>query len=400
MSETILWKHLNELGQIGRETDGSITRFPFTHEDFLAEKKIWQYMEEAALQVFRDAAGNLIGKWEGSAPDEPPVLCGSHYDTVRNGGMFDGTLGLLAGIEAVRLLRQEGFQPRRTILIVGFKDEEGNRFGFGMIGSKSICGMVSAKDLSAKDQNGISLSDAMIQSGLYPEKLKTCILSPIHCMLELHIEQGKVLEENGCSIGIVSGIAGLIRYTITICGTSGHSGATPMHGRKDPVVLMSQWIMHVTKLAASHKNCVATIGSIHTFPGECNIICDHVTFTLDLRSTDEPYLYTVLNEMKQFETENNMTVHYQLEQKLPAALCDENLCQKTEDICKKNHFPFIPCVSGAGHDAMNFRNHCPIGMVFVPSRNGYSHRKEEYTSPEDCQKGMLVLKELLKLESC
>ena len=229
INEQRLWNQLEELGKIGRQEDGSITRFPFTMEDRQAEELIAGYMKDAGLEVSLDAAGNLIG-----------------------------SLGVLGGIEAVRQLREEGFRPRRPVLVIGFKDEEGNRFGYGMVGSKSVCGFSSKDGLQSKDQAGFSLYEAMKEAGLQPDRLESCRIPNIRCMLELHIEQGRVLENSNCSVGIVTGIAGLIRHMVTIYGESGHSGATPMEGRKDPAVQMSRWILRITELAEAHENCVAT----------------------------------------------------------------------------------------------------------------------------------------------
>lgn len=399
INEQRLWNQLEELGKIGRQEDGSITRFPFTMEDRQAEELIAGYMKDAGLEVSRDAAGNLIGRWAGAEPEANAVICGSHYDTVQNGGRFDGSLGVLGGIEAVRQLREEGFRPRRPVLVIGFKDEEGNRFGYGMVGSKSVCGFSSKDGLQSKDQAGFSLYEAMKEAGLQPDRLESCRIPNIRCMLELHIEQGRVLENSNCSVGIVTGIAGLIRHMVTIYGESGHSGATPMEGRKDPAVQMSRWILRITELAEAHENCVATVGSIKTFPGQCNIICSHVTFSLDLRCTDDKYIQYVLDEMHCFEKQHSMKVQYRLDQQLPAAPCDRNLQMKMEEICRENHISHRHFMSGAGHDAMNFRGLCPIGMIFVPSMNGYSHRKEEFTSMEDCGRGVLVLKEMLRYEA-
>ena len=400
-----LWRHIEELGRIGRNADGSITRFPFTEEDLAAQTLISRYMEEAGLSVETDAAGNLIGRWtDPGCKNNPPVLTGSHYDTVLNGGRFDGTLGVLGAIEAVQTMKEAGIRPAYPICVIGFKDEEGNRFGYGMIGSKSICGIVSEEGLDSEYQDGFSLRHAMTAYGLQPEQVQTCRIAPVKAMLELHIEQGKVLEKHQKQIGIVDGIAGLVRYRIVIHGESGHAGATPMTERKDPVVAMSKWILKVTQLAKEKPFCVATVGSIQTFPGTCNIIADRVEFTLDLRSIHEQDICEIMQTM---ETENEwleqtegVCVSQHLEQRLSPVLCDMKLKEQLQKICETGEYSYMYLMSGAGHDSMNFKDVCPLGMIFVPSEGGYSHRKEEFTGKADCAAGAQVLMEVLIQQSC
>lgn len=400
-----LWQHIEELGSIGRNEDGSITRFPFTKEDQMAQTLIGRYMEEAGLVVQTDAAGNLIGSWtEPGCEKKPPVLTGSHYDTVLHGGRFDGTLGVLGAIEAVQTMKEAGVRPAYPIRVIGFKDEEGNRFGYGMIGSKSICGIVSEEGLDSADQDGISLRQAMTAYGLQPEQVQTCRIAPVKAMLELHIEQGKVLEKHHKQIGIVDGIAGLVRYRIVIHGESGHAGATPMTDRKDPVVAMSRWILKVTQLAAGRESCVATVGSVQTVPGTCNIIADHVEFTLDLRSIHETDIREIMEQMQEESRTMEKTFGVQitghLEQQLAPVLCDDSIKDTVQQICAVHGIPHMHLMSGAGHDSMNFKDVCPVGMIFVPSKDGYSHRKEEFTSEADCAAGAQVLMEVLMQQSC
>ena len=406
-----LWKHLRQLAGIGKNQDGSITRFPFTPQDRQAELLILSFMEEAGLDAGRDAAGNLIGRWipEGlpaistteASPDalSSPVIVGSHYDTVLEGGAFDGCLGLLGAIEAVQTLRENGFTPSCPIYVIGFKDEEGNRFGYGMVGSRSICGRIEPEGLSSCDRDGISLKDAMTAYGLDPSRLADCRIFPVRAMLELHIEQGSVLENTGCTIGIVEGIAGLERHTIRIEGNSAHAGATPMEGRQDPVTAMSRWILEVTQLAKEREHCVATVGSIQVAPGACNIICSSAEFSLDLRSLRDQDRKEIMEEMAAFEEQlirqERVRITRWMDQEIPSAPCDDRLKNCMEEICQRNGFSFRRLMSGAGHDSMNFSGICPIGMTFVPSVGGFSHRKEEFTSREDCAAGVQVLMEMI-----
>ena len=398
-----LWDHIMELGRIGAEADGSVTRFPFTPEDRSAERLITRYMEEAGLNVERDKAGNLIGKWMpagGETTEQSPVITGSHYDTVLRGGRFDGCLGLLGAIEAVQALREEGYESKVPVWVTGFKDEEGNRFGYGMIGSKAICGKVLTEGLLSVDADGISLGDAMREYGLVPDRLDTCRVDRIKAMIELHIEQGRVLEKSGSQIGIVEGIAGLERYTVTITGSSAHAGATPMSKRSDPVPAMSRWILKVTDLAKKRKDCVATVGRIKVLPGTCNVICGEAEFSLDIRSVRNEDIRDIMEEMgkyeKMLEAQEQVGIKRVLDQSLPGVPCDSELKERMERICDRYGYTHRRLMSGAGHDSMNFGGLCPVSMIFVPSQGGYSHRKEEFTSMEDCGAGTQVLMEMIR----
>ena len=295
-----LWWDIQELGRIGRSPDGGITRLAFTPQDRQAQDWLEARMRDAGLAVREDAAGNLIGELCGSRPEKPCVMCGSHYDTVPGGGQFDGTLGILSALEAVRRIREQGTVTERTIRLAAFKDEEGSRFGYGMVGSKSICGILDPEGLTSVDKDGISLEQAMADYGCRPGRLASCKMEDVGTYLELHIEQGKVLEDRGASIGVVSGIAGLVRYTVEIRGESGHAGATPMKARKDPVLAMCRWIDRVTELAGARESCVATVGSITAYPGARNVICERVVFSLDLRSIRQEDLREIAEEMERY----------------------------------------------------------------------------------------------------
>ncbi len=395
-----LWQHIQELGNIGKNEDGSVTRFPFTEADEAAAALIRKWMREAGLDVHTDACGNVIGIRKGSDEKLSPIVCGSHFDTVKQGGIFDGCLGILAGIEALQTIDEAGIRLKRTIMIVGFRDEEGNRFGYGMIGSRSFCGNVDAIGLESKDENGMTLSEAMHQVGYHPEQYHTCKVTSIHAYVELHIEQADVLYRNGYSLGIVEGIAGLQRDTIVITGKSGHAGATPMHSRRDPILAMAEWITHISKQAMIHSHTTATIGRIQVEPGVCNVIAERATFSLDLRSLDESVIQAISDHMKQvektLEDRYHVRIQRSLDQKLPAVLCDETWKRKLEQCCEHLHIKTMRLPSGAGHDCMNFKQICPTAMIFIRSQNdGASHCKEEFSTMEDCENGCNLLLELL-----
>lgn len=393
-----LWNHLMELKEIGKNSDGSVTRFPFTNEDKQAQEQIVEWMSNAGLNVHIDYVGNIIGTLQGSDETLPAIMCGSHYDSVKNGGAFDGCLGVLAGIEVLQTLIENKIQPKRSIQVVGFKDEEGNRFPYGMVGSKSICATFGKEGFSSQDESGISLYDAMSSFGLQPDRYRECQLHPF-MFLEIHIEQARLLEDRDKAIGIVQGIAGLSRFTISIHGECAHAGATPMAYRHDPVVAMSEWILHISELSKQYQGMVATIGSIQTNPGVCNVICDHVTYTLDLRSLKDEDRKQVMEVIKSFnkelEIKHGVSITMIEEQCLVSCLCDEILQDTLKSICIEKNIPYEELVSGAGHDCMNFKDICKVAMIFVRSKAGYSHRKEEFSSKEDCALGAEILYEFL-----
>lgn len=394
-----LWSDIQELGAIGCNRDGGITRLPFTPQDRQAQDWLAAKMEAAGLSVREDAAGNLIGERCGRHPDEPCLLCGSHYDTVPGGGRFDGTLGILSALEALRTIREQNIMTDRTIRLIAFKDEEGSRFGYGMVGSKSICGILDPAGLGSTDRNGVTLEQAMTDYGCRPDMLESCRMTDAGAYLELHIEQGKVLEDHDVSVGIVSGIAGLVRYTVEILGESGHAGATPMNARKDPVTAMCRWITKVTELAEQRDSCVATVGSILTFPGACNVICGRVSFSLDLRSIHEEDLEGIMNEMEVFGRSlaslYGVEINLHQEQRLLPCHCHGPYREAIRSICEAEGYSHMELMSGAGHDCMNFKDMCPTAMIFVPSAGGLSHRKEEFTSKEACACGTQVFFRLL-----
>lgn len=389
-----LWNRLYELGKFGVDEQGGITRWPYTEADMEAKNWLINEMKKAGLTVKEDYVGNIIGIYNPMNSYEAPVLSGSHYDTVKNGGIFDGCLGILSALEAAETFKENHVELKRPFYVIAYKDEEGDRFRHGMIGSKAITGKLVEDDLKVLDEDRISISEAMKVYGYDPDKAFECKIDPIHASVELHIEQGKVLEQNHCNVGIVEGIPYHKTYEITIRGCSGHAGATPMIDRTDPVLAMSEWIQKITELTSSYPNTVATIGIINTYPGSVNVICDHVTFTLDIRSLKLEIIEQCLMEIKETEYELNtkgFIIEYVLKHYLVGVDCDEEHKKLLDRIMTEKNIAHMHLVSGAGHDSQNFKDVCPCSMIFVRSKDGYSHRKEEYSSKNDCTYGAEVL---------
>lgn len=398
INEERLWQNLHILGKIGANEEGAVTRLSYTKEDMQAKNWIFNKMKKAGLNTYEDNVGNVIGIYNPQKSKEAPVICGSHYDSVIEGGIFDGCLGVLGALEVAETFRENCVELKRPLYIIAYKDEEGNRFNRGMIGSKTIAGKACDDDFQVKDRQSISLYKAMKEWGYQPINYKQSQISPIYACIELHIEQGKVLENNDSSVGIVEGIPYIRCYEITISGESGHAGAIPMLDRRDPVVAMAKWIESITKIVAQFDNTVATIGDIQTFPGSSNVICDNVKFTLDIRSLFNKNIDLCLKQIQLLEKKlyiKGISVHYKLKQNIEGIQCDEKIKNQLEDIMCNNQINHIYLMSGAGHDIQSFKGVCPVGMIFVRSIGGYSHRKEEYSTKDDCANGANVLLNIL-----
>lgn len=387
------------LGTIGRHSDGSggVTRMSFTREERQAKDKVASYMREAGLAVREDAVGNLIGRLEGRDPDAPVVLVGSHVDSVPNGGDFDGPLGVLSAVEALQTIGEKTIKLMSPVEVVAFTDEEGARFHFGMIGSRGVAGTLKKTDLLNVDHNGISIEQAMKDYGLDPDQFKAAARVPerVKAYLEVHIEQGKVLESLDHPVGIVSGMAGILWLKFTLTGEAGHAGSTPMTFRKDPLVAASAIIQAIEEEAAKRPRTVGTVGQLSLQPGGVNIIPGKVEFTLDLRDVDEPTRdeveKAILSRAEQICKEREVHLHVEVLQRIAPVVCDEHLQTVMTDVFTEMDLEPTKVVSGAGHDGMQFKALCPVGMIFARSKNGISHHPDEYTSPEDCALSAEVL---------
>ncbi|REK56276.1 MAG: Zn-dependent hydrolase [Geobacillus sp.] len=392
-----LWNRLLELGTIGKQPSGGITRLSFTKEERAAKEKVASYMKEAGLAVYEDAVGNLIGRKEGKEKDAPAVLVGSHIDSVYNGGMFDGPLGVLAAVEVLQTMNERGVKTKHPIEVVAFTDEEGARFSYGMIGSRGMAGTLSEEELVHQDKHGISLAAAMEEAGLDPGKIGKAARrkGSVKAYVELHIEQGRVLEQANLPVGIVTGIAGLIWAKLTVKGKAEHAGATPMPIRRDPLVAAAQIIQVIEQEAKKTGTTVGTVGQMQVFPGGINIIPERVEFSLDLRDLDaavrDSVFLSIIERAKQIGNERNVDVGVELLQKMPPVLCSELVQNAAKEACRQLGFDVFTLPSGASHDGVQLAGLCPIGMIFVRSKDGVSHSPEEWSSKEDCAAGANVL---------
>lgn len=399
-----LWARLSGLAEIGRSEGGGVTRLSFTEEERSAKDLVASYIREAGLEVREDAVGNLIGRRAGSDEGAPVLLTGSHVDSVPSGGDFDGPLGVLAAVEALQVMEERGVETERPIEVVAFADEEGARFGFGMIGSRAMAGTLTPEDLDREDESGVSIAGAMRDSGFDPERIGEAARpeGSIHAYVELHIEQGKILENENLPVGVVTGIAGPVWLRLTLEGEAGHAGTTPMNLRHDALVAATAIISRVEREAARTGTTVGTVGQLELKPGGINIIPGRVSFSLDLRDIDQEVRdgveARISDEAGRICEERGIGLEIQTLQRLAPVHCSDLVREAAREACDALGFEPFELASGAGHDGMHLADLCPVGMIFVRSKDGLSHNPNEWSSREDCAAGAEVLyRTLLKL---
>lgn len=392
-----LWGRLSELAEIGRHEGGGVARLSFTEEERAAKDLVRSSMEEAGLSVREDAAGNLFGRREGKDPNAPAVLIGSHIDSVLGGGDFDGPLGVLGGIEVLQTMQEEGVQTAHPVEIVAFTDEEGARFSLGMIGSRALAGTLSPEDLRHEDENGVSIADAMRDAGLDPGRIGDAARpeGSLAAYLELHIEQGRVLEGEDLPVGVVTGIAGPVWLRLSFLGEAGHAGTTPMGARRDALAAAAEVIGIVEQEASATGSTVGTVGQIGARPGGINIIPGAVDLSLDLRDIEEAVRDRVEERIRQRAGETcekrGVELSFEELQRLPPVPCSQEIRNSIASACEELGIRPHALPSGAGHDGMHVAEKCPVGMIFVRSKDGISHNPKEWSSREDCEAGCKTL---------
>jgi allantoate deiminase len=392
-----LWRRLSELAEVGKRESGGVTRLSFTDEERAAKDLVASFMQEAGLAVREDAAGNLFGRREGGDSDASAVLVGSHVDSVYEGGNFDGPLGVLAGIEVAQTMKEGSVETVRPVEVVAFTDEEGARFSFGMIGSRALAGTLAGEDLQHEDEAGISIAEAMRNYGLDPEGISEAALQggSLAAYLELHIEQGRVLENEALPVGVVTGIAAPVWRRLVFTGETGHAGTTPMEMRRDALAAAAEVAAVVESEASATGTSVGTIGQMSVEPGGINIIPGRVELSIDLRDIDEGRRDLVEDRILErargvcegrgvgFETE--------VLQRMTPVSCSETVRGAVLAACEGLGLGTYDLASGAAHDGMQLVELCPVGMIFVRSKAGVSHNPDEWSSKEDCTAGANVL---------
>ena len=379
-------RNFNAISEFGALKGGGLTRLAFSKEDLEAREFLINLIEKNGFKLKIDNVGNIFAIYdEGCEADAKPVCVGSHIDSVPNGGFYDGTLGVMAGLEALSSIKEAGIRLKRPLWLINFCCEESSRFKTATIGSKIISGKLSQQRLhELKDEDGISLFEAMSAAGFKPQNLDEAILkeNSLHAYLELHIEQGPVLERSAISVGVVSGIAAPIRFEITIQGKADHSGATPMNMRSDALLAASHIIIAANKFAKNKKTAVATVGYVHAKPGVLNVVPGEARLGVDLRDIDKASLEELNLELRNFIKELSCELKFsyeirELSSDEPVKL-SEHAINLLEDEAKKLGIKTLTLPSGAGHDAMNLiKLASSVGMLFIPCVDGISHNTKE-----------------------
>ncbi|WNS76600.1 Zn-dependent hydrolase [Bacillus sp. DTU_2020_1000418_1_SI_GHA_SEK_038] len=400
-SQQRIENHIEELSKFTATPGKGVTRLTYSQEDLQARNYIKETMEEYGLIVREDGLGNIFGRLEGSIEDAPSVIVGSHFDSVPNGGAYDGAAGVVAGLEVAALFQEKNLKPKYPLEVIAMVEEEGSRFGGGLMGSRGIIGTLTEEDFkNLKDSDGISTVEAMKGIGLDSSLVKIRDPKTMKAFLELHIEQGPILEEANIPIGVVEAIVGLTQLEVTVEGQAGHAGTTPMDRRSDALVTAARIIAQLPDLALEEgEGTVITTGRLHVYPNGANVIPDKTIFTIDLRSGKEENVQRVLEKVQtliqSYQAEGIRTSVKQQLYIQPKAL-SENMRSLLKQISGELGVSYRSINSGAGHDAMVFSDVTDVGMIFVPSKNGLSHCPEEWSDSGHLADGAQILFEAAK----
>lgn len=386
----------------GFSADGpGVTRLLYGADWGRAQSYLAERMRELGFAVRDDRVGNVYGRLEGAKPDAPVILTGSHIDTVRSGGAYDGAYGIAAGIAALDALRRAYGPPKRTLEVVSFCEEEGSRFPLSYWGSGNVAGVYAPEEAAAHvDFAGMSMQEAMEAAGYGRADQPSARRRDIAAFVEAHIEQGVILERKRLDIGIVTAIVGQKRYTVTVRGAANHAGTTPMSMRRDAAACAAEMIFELERLAFGEgEPLVATVGRIESKPNTPNVIPGAVAFTVDARHADDAALAAFcerfLRRFRDIAARRGLALETALWLDTAAAPMHPAFCETLIDICREEQLASQLMVSGAGHDAQMLQAICPSAMIFVPSRSGISHSPDEYSSPKALGDGLAVLTKLL-----
>lgn len=372
------------------------TRLAFTAQDRQGRDFVMAMVSEAGLQAHIDPAANIIVRHDGKTK-APAISCGSHIDTVPDGGSYDGILGCLAGIECLQTIQEAQIETKHPFEVIIFSNEEGQSFS-GLTGSRAMVGLLDIDELQEQDKEGRTLADALWSFGGNPEALSQAVRTSqeICAYIELHVEQGGILEKSEKSIGVVEGIVGIQYLEVTFTGIPNHAGTTPMDLRRDALVAASQFVFTVDRTIRTKEFCrVGTVGSMHITPNSRNIIPSEVTMTVDLRDPKMEAIDRTIDYLHQQAKEiclNPLTgLNFKVIEQIQPATADLKLISLIEAVSKDLGLSKQKMPSGAGHDAQMMARIAPMGMIFVPSEGGVSHSNNEFTSQTDCANGANVL---------
>jgi allantoate deiminase len=395
--ETILGRLLT-LGQFGQD-GGIYYRTPFTAAETAAVDRVAEWMREAGLAVRRDAVGNVIGRVEGRDRSARVVATGSHLDSVRDGGVFDGPLGVVAGIEAVRRLLADRGTPAGPVEVIAFTGEEGSRFPVGLLGSQMMAGLLGPAEAAAlPDREGTRLGDAIRRAGLDPAGLAGVARDDLGALIELHIEQGPILERAGVQVGVVETIVGIHRFQAVVVGQADHAGTTPLDMRADALLGAAEVVLALPELVRPSSG-VVTVGQLEVAPGSSNVVPGRVVFSVDLRHSNPGELgrlaAAVQAQAGAIVARRGLRLDWRPVALTQPVATDLALRTRIERAAGALGFSSRVMVSGAGHDSMAIAAKCPVAMIFTPCRGGFSHRPDEYADAPMIDPGYAVLERTL-----
>jgi allantoate deiminase len=393
---------INHLADIS-ESPNNLTRIFLTAEHRTAADLIMTWMREAGMRAHLDAIGNVCGRYEGERPGLPCLMLGSHYDTVRDAGKWDGPLGLITAISCVADLHRRGRRLPFAIEVTGFADEEGVRFASTLLGSRAVAGTFNESALGTKDKSGISMREALAKFGLDPDHIGAAarIRSELLAYIELHIEQGPVLETQNLPVGVVSAIAGATRLAARLSGMAGHAGTVPMAMRRDALAGAAECISKIEELCLTdHGGLVGTVGYIHATPGATNVIPGQAHFTIDMRApTDTHRKKAVSDIVRQIEAiakRRKLQLQVDVTHENRTVPCAPWLKAQVAQAVAAEGCPVFELPSGAGHDGMAMVDIADVGMIFVRCRGGISHHPDEHVDVADADIGARVLLRLIE----
>ncbi len=385
---------IEELAEFGKTPEGGVNRVAFSQEDIQSRRYILSLMEEAGLKTRIDEGGNIIGRLEGTEPSLPPIVFGSHTDTVPQGGKYDGAAGVLGAIECVQVLAENGVKTRHPLEVIVFTDEEG-----GLIGSKAVIGDLASGALEVTSHSGKEVQEGIRALGGNPEALDKAARKKgdIAAFIEIHIEQGSVLASKEIDIGVVEGIVGINWWDVTVEGLANHAGTTPMDKRQDALLAAAQLIISVNRVVTGVPGRqVGTVGRIKAEPGAPNVIPGKVVMSLELRDLSAVKIDTLFRQIEEEadaiarKTGTKITFS-PIEATAVPAPTDPSIRKFIAEAAEELGLSYIFMPSGAGHDAQNMAKIAPTGMIFVPSIGGISHSSQEFTPPRDIANGANVL---------
>jgi len=390
---------LETLARISEAEPPVVTRVVFSEADQRARAYVKDLCSQAGLTITEDAIGNTFARWPGTEPDLAPVGTGSHIDAIPNAGLYDGCVGVLGGLEAIRVLQQLGFKPQRSIELVIFTAEEPTRFGIGCLGSRMMSGVLTPEQaLALRDREGRGLEELRTAAG-FSSSIESVALRPgrFEQFIELHIEQGPLLEEEGIDVGLVTHIAAPASMRILVEGEGGHAGTRLMPGRKDALAAAAELILALETAAKATGaiDTVATVGICDVFPGAVNSIPSRVRLETDIRDIDaarrDRVMETLRSACADISSRRGATITTELINADPPATCDKEILGALEDSAKAAGKSYKKMVSRAYHDSLFMARIAPVAMLFIPCRDGVSHRPDEYASPQWIGSGVHVL---------